>query len=81
MKIACIVCLLPNLKLIDLNNQNIVSHMQLERIVLELIVLYIYNNLNECFNGDLNEKKLVVERSKIHVFAKENGNPVLKMIE
>ena len=41
--------------------------------------VYRLKNLYECFNGDLSESELAIERSKIHVFARENGNPVPKM--
>ena len=42
--------------------------------------VYHLNNLYWCFNGNLDKGELAIERSKIHVFDRENGNPVLKMI-
>ena len=38
------------------------------------------NRLYECFNGDLTEKEVEIERQHVHVFHRENGNPVLDMI-
>ena len=43
--------------------------------------VYHLNNLYECFNGDLNEPELAVERNKVHLFDREDDNPVLKMID
>ena len=38
------------------------------------------NKLYWCFNGNLNKEELAIERSKLHVFDRKIGNPVLKMI-
>ena len=43
--------------------------------------VYHLNQLNWLFNGSLIKEKLAIERSKVHVFARENGNPLLKMID
>ena len=43
--------------------------------------VYHLNNLFKCFNGGLNKEDFANERSKAHVFDRENGNPVLKMID
>ena len=43
--------------------------------------VYHFINLYECFNGDLNKSEHAIERSKNHVFDREIGNPVLKMID
>ena len=40
--------------------------------------VYHLNNLYLCFNGDLNEEELAIERSKVHVFDRENGISVFK---
>ena len=42
--------------------------------------MYHLNNLYWCFDGNLN-KENAIERSKVHKFDRENGNPVLKMID
>ena len=42
--------------------------------------VYHPNRLYECFNGDLTEIELEMERKNVHVFDRENGNPVLDMI-
>ena len=42
--------------------------------------VYYLNRLYECYNGDLTEKELEIERQNVHVFDKENGNPVKNMI-
>ena len=34
-----------------------------------------------CFNGNLDKKELAIERSKVHVFDRENGKPVLNFID
>ena len=34
-----------------------------------------------CFNGNLDKKELAIERSKVHVFYRETGNPELEMID
>ena len=43
--------------------------------------VYHLNNLYWCFNGNLDKDELAIERSKVQVFDRENGNPVLKMID
>ena len=42
--------------------------------------VYHLNRLYECFNGDLTEKELKIERENVHVFDRENNNPVLDMV-
>ena len=41
--------------------------------------VYLLNNLYWCSNGNLDNEELAIERFKVHVFDKENGNSVLKM--
>ena len=43
--------------------------------------VYHLNNLYWCFNGNSKKEEHATERSKVHVFDRENGNPVLKMID
>ena len=43
--------------------------------------VYHLNNFYWCFNGSLDKEELAFERSKVHVFERENGNPVMKMID
>ena len=43
--------------------------------------VYHLNTLYWCFKGSLNKEELAVERSKVHKVDRENGNPLLKMIE
>ena len=43
--------------------------------------VYHLNNLYWCFNGSLNKEELAIEGSKVHIFDRENGNPVLIMID
>ena len=43
--------------------------------------VYHFNNLYWCFNGTLDKEGLASERSKVHVFDRENGNPLLKLID
>ena len=43
--------------------------------------VYILKKWYECFKGDLNKEELAIDRSKVHIFDRENSNPVLKMIE
>ena len=43
--------------------------------------VYHLNRLYECINGDLKEKELQIERKNVHVFDRENNNPVLDMID
>ena len=38
------------------------------------------NRLSDCFNGDLTEKELEIERKNVHVFDRENNKSVLDMI-
>ena len=42
--------------------------------------VYHLNRLNECFNGDLTEIELEIERQHVHLFERLNGNPVLDTI-
>ena len=44
-------------------------------------VVYHPNISYSCFTGILNKEELAIERSNVHVFDRENGNPVLKMID
>ena len=43
--------------------------------------VYLVNNIYWCFNGNLNREEVGIERSEVHIFDRQNGNPVLKMIE
>ena len=43
--------------------------------------VYHLNKLYWCFNGNSDKEELAIERSKVHEINRENGNPVLKMIE
>ena len=43
--------------------------------------VYHLNNLYWCFKGSLKKEELAIERSKVHVFYRANGNPVLKTID
>ena len=43
--------------------------------------VYHLNILYLCFNEDLNEEELGIEKSEVHVFDRENGIPVSKMID
>ena len=42
--------------------------------------VYYLNRFFDCFNGDLTEKELEIEKQHVHVFDRENGNPLLDMI-
>ena len=42
--------------------------------------VYHTNCLYDCFNGDLTEKELLIERENVHVFDRKNDNPVLGII-
>ena len=42
--------------------------------------VYHHRYFYECFNGDLTEKELQIEREHVHVFHGKNNNPVLDMI-
>ena len=42
--------------------------------------VYHLNCFYECFNGDITEKELEIERNNDLVFGRENNNPVLYMI-
>ena len=42
--------------------------------------VYHLNILYWCFNGNLDKEELAIERSIVHIFDRENGNPVLKMM-
>ena len=41
--------------------------------------VYHLNHFYECFNGDLTENELKIERENVVVFDRENNNPVLDM--
>ena len=43
--------------------------------------VYQINQLFWWFIGNLNKEQLVIDRSKVHVFDRKNGKPVLKLIE
>ena len=43
--------------------------------------VYHLNKLYWCFNGNSDKEVPAIERSKVHVFDRGNGNPVMKMIE
>ena len=43
--------------------------------------VYHLNNLNRCSIVNLNKEELAIEKSKVHISDRENGNPLLKMIE
>ena len=43
--------------------------------------MYQNNIFSWCFNGNLKKQELSIERSKVHIFDRENGNSVLKMID
>ena len=42
---------------------------------------YHFDRLKECYNGDLTEKKLEIERQHVHIFERTNNNPVLDMTQ
>ena len=42
--------------------------------------VYHLNRLYECFNGDLTDEELKLERENVHVFDRENNNSVMDMI-
>ena len=39
------------------------------------------DRLKECYNGDLTEEELEIERQHVHIFVRANNNPVLDMIK
>ena len=41
---------------------------------------YHLDRLRECYNGDLTEEDLEIERQHVHTFDRANNNPVLDMI-
>ena len=43
--------------------------------------MYPLDNLCWCFNSSSNNEELGIERSKLRVFDRKNGNPLLKMID
>ena len=43
--------------------------------------VYHHNNLYWCFYGNLDKEELAIERSRVHIFDRENDNPVLKVID
>ena len=42
---------------------------------------YHLDRLNECYNGDLTEEELEIERQHVHIFDRANNNPVLDMVK
>ena len=44
------------------------------------VCAYHPNRSYECFNGELTEKEIEIERQNFHVIDRENANPVLDMI-
>ena len=42
---------------------------------------YHLDRLKECYNGDLTKEELEIERQYVHIFDRENNNPVLDMIK
>ena len=42
---------------------------------------YHLDRLRECYNGNLFEKELEIERQNVHIFDRSNNNPVLDMIK
>ena len=41
---------------------------------------YHLNRLKECYNGNLSEEELKIERENVHIFDYKNKNPVMDMI-
>ena len=69
-----IVCLLYSL---SISKHNVENQLYCEAYAAGV------NHLNrsyECFNGDLTEKELQIERGNVHIIDRENNNPVLDMI-
>ena len=42
---------------------------------------YQLDRLKECYNGDLTEEELEIERRHVDIFDRANNNPVLDMIK
>ena len=42
---------------------------------------YHLDRSKECYNGDLTEEELEIERQHVHIFDRANNNPVLDMIK
>ena len=42
---------------------------------------YYLNRLKECYNGNLSEDELKIERENVHIFDYKNKNPVTDMIK
>ena len=42
---------------------------------------YHLNRLKECYNGNLSEDELKIERENVHIFDYKNENPVMDMID
>ena len=42
---------------------------------------YHLDRLKECYNGDLTEEELEIERQHVHIFDRANNNPALDMIK
>ena len=43
--------------------------------------VYHLRNFHWCSNGSLDKEELDIGRFKVHLFDRENGNPVLKMAD
>ena len=39
------------------------------------------DRLKDCYNGEVTEKDLEIERQHVHIFDRANNNPVLDMIK
>ena len=42
---------------------------------------YHLDRLKDCYNGELIEKEIEIERQHVHIFYRVNNNPVLNMIK
>ena len=42
---------------------------------------YHLDRLKECYNGDLSKEELEIERQYVHIFDRQNNNPVLDLIK
>ena len=60
----------------DLETCNVESQLYCEAYAADV---YQINRLKECFNNDSTEKEFEIERQHVHVFDRENGNPVLDL--
>ena len=61
----------------DLETYNVENQLYCEPYGAGVYRLY---HLYECFNGDLTEKEIQIERENVHVLDRENNNPVLDML-